>query len=76
MTDYEADARPFAECMKDFAAKLNGGKTYGARPIAAAALRIPEKTLQNWMDGRTCPHEASFRHHMTLIETHGDILPG
>lgn len=67
MSDYEADPRPFADCLKDFALRVNGGTVYGSRPKAAAELRVKEKSLQNWMDGRTCPQEASFRRLMTLL---------
>lgn len=68
MIDYEVDPRPFADCLKAFAAAVNGGKAYGARPLAAAELRTPEDTLAGWMKGRPCQQEASYRRLMTLIE--------
>lgn len=67
MTDYETDARPLADCLKDFAAILNGGKSYGARPIAATELRVNVTTFKGWLDGRPCAQEASMRRLMTLI---------
>lgn len=67
MTNYESDPRPFADCLKDFATTINGGKTYGARGIAAKALRVGNTTLAGWMAGRACAHETAFRLLMTLI---------
>ncbi len=67
MIDYETDPRPLADCLKDFAARINDGKTYGARPKAAKELRAPEATLKGWMDGRPCGHEAMLRRLMSLL---------
>jgi hypothetical protein len=67
MTDYETDPRPFADCLKDFAAAVNGGKSYGARPKAASELRVSGTSLRNWMEGRPCSQEMSFRRLMTFI---------
>lgn len=70
MTDYETDPRPFADCLKDFAATVNGGKVYGARGAAATALRVADTTLAGWMAGRACSQEQAFRRLMTLILAH------
>ena len=67
MINYETDPRPLSDCLKDFPKLLNGGAIYGARAKAASALRVPDKNLQNWLDGRKCPYEASIRLLMTLI---------
>ena len=66
MTDYETDPRPFADCLKTFAVAINGGN-YGARPKAAAELRVPDSTLAGWMAGRPCAQEPAMRRLMTLI---------
>ena len=65
--DYQTDPRPFAECLKEFAAAVNNGNVYGARAVAAQELRVPPKNLSNWLDGRKCPYEDSFRRLMTFI---------
>lgn len=67
MTDYEADERPFSDCLKEFALAVNDGRQYGARNAAALELRVPLKTLSGWMDGRSCAHEMTIRRLMTLI---------
>lgn len=68
MIDYETDPRPFSECLKEFAVRLNGGKTYGAKPAAARELRTSAKTIDNWMQGIHCPYEGGMRRLMTYIE--------
>ena len=67
MIDYETDPRPFSECLKDFAVRINGGKQYGSRPLAAHELRVSPVTLNAWMDGRGCGNEASMRRLMTFV---------
>lgn len=66
MHDYETDPRPLSLCLRDFAAAINGGKSYGARRVAAAALRIPETTLNGYFAGRPCVLEPAIRRLMTL----------
>ena len=67
MVDYETDPRSLADCLKAFAAQVNGGKVYGARAAAASELRVPETTLAGWMAGRPCVQERALRRLMTLI---------
>lgn len=66
MIDYEADPRPFADCIREFGVRING-RVYGARRRAAAELRVHEDTLAGWMAGRPCPQEPALRRLMTLI---------
>ena len=67
MSDYVTDPRPFAECLKDFALRLNNGNNYGSRPLAEAELCVPRATLAKWLNGGACDREASMRKLMTLI---------
>jgi len=68
MHDWEADLRPFAVCLKEWQVNVNGGREYGARPVAAAELRTPEATYAGWVAGRPCRHEGAIRRLMTLID--------
>ncbi|WP_420961094.1 hypothetical protein [Brucella sp. IR073] len=65
--DYETDPRSFADCLKDFSLRINGGSAYGSRQKAAEELRVPATRINDWMLGRTCPYEQAFRRQMTLI---------
>jgi hypothetical protein len=67
MISYETDPRPFADCLREFAVIVNGGKVRDSRQRAAEELRAPEATVIGWMSGRSCAHEASFRRLMTMI---------
>ncbi|MCJ2040837.1 hypothetical protein MKK55_18055 [Methylobacterium sp. J-059] len=60
--DWEADARPFSDCLKVWA------KARGGRDAAAAALRVSRKTFDGWCDGRSAAQEAMARRLMTLID--------
>lgn len=66
LNDYEADPRPFAECLRDFGGRVHG-RVYGSRRRAAEELRVHEDTLAGWMAGRPCPQEAAIRRLMTYI---------
>jgi len=68
MHDREADPRPFATCLKEWQVKVNGGRAYGAREVAAAELRTRETTYAGWVAGRSCRHEGAIRRLMTLID--------
>lgn len=69
--DYETSFPvDFPAALKDFAAAINDGRTYGARPKAASELRVPESTLKGWMDGRPCEREATIRRLMTMLAHH------
>jgi len=68
MHDWETDPRPFADVLKDWAARINGGSAYGARPRAAEELRVEPRTLAGWMAGRPCSQERAMRRLMAMIE--------
>lgn len=64
--DWEADPRPFAECLAEWATQLNGGR-YGARKRGATELRVPAPTYADWLSGKPPQHERIIRRLMTLI---------
>jgi len=61
--DWEADPRPFSECLKAWVAERGW-----TRNQAAAELRVPRSTYDKWCDGGKCDREASLRRLMTLID--------
>lgn len=64
------DPRPFAEVLRDWAIRRNGGKEYGARQVAMRDLRIDKlDDINHWMDGRRrCKQEQSLRLLMDLLQ--------
>ncbi|KST61234.1 hypothetical protein AO398_00680 [Methylobacterium sp. GXS13] len=63
--DWEADGRPFAEVLKDWA------RTRGGRNAAAAVRRVGRKTFDGWCGGRGAAQEAMARRLMTLADRSG-----
>lgn len=64
----EDDPRPFADVLRDWSTRLNGGSAYGARKLAARELRESESNIQHWLKGRRCTYERPLRRLMTLLE--------
>ena len=65
--DWESDPRPFTDVLAEWVVTINSGRRYGARPVAAEALRVSLGTLDQWLKGRAPAHEKSFRLLMALI---------
>lgn len=61
--DWEADPRPFSDCLKDWHAQEH----IGGRDAAAAELRVPRSTYDGWCAGRSTA-EGPIRRLMTLID--------
>lgn len=69
MHDWETDPRPLADCLKEWQAALNGGLSYGSRPVGQEALRIESaETYAGLLKGRATPYERTIRLAMTLID--------
>lgn len=64
--DWEADPRPFAECLKDWHARPGW-----TRDVAAGELRVPRSTYDGWCAGRSAALEKSIRRLMTLLDRTG-----
>lgn len=62
-SDWEADPRPFAECLKAWHSRPGW-----SRDRAAAELRTPPTTYYGWCAGRGCAAEGAMRRLMTLID--------
>lgn len=61
--DWEADPRPFAECLKAWHTRPGW-----SRDRAAAELRTAPTTYYGWCAGRGCAAEGAMRRLMTLID--------
>lgn len=66
--DWEKDARPFADVLKDWIIRRNNGRLYGARPLAADLLAVNPTSLRNWLGGMPCLSEPSIRRLMNCID--------
>ena len=72
MHDWESDPRPLGDCLKAWQVTVNGGREYGARKVAADALRIGDATYAGMLKGRPTPYERTIRRLMTLIDRTAD----
>jgi len=64
--DWEADPRPFADCLTDWRRAHDW-----SRQRLADELGAPLTTVHGWLAGRPCGHEATIRRLMTLIDARG-----
>lgn len=74
MHDWTTDPRTLAECLKDFACRLNGGKLRGSRAKGQEALAIRSaRTYETLMEGRETPWEPVIRLAMVEAERRAKI---
>ena len=66
-TDWQSDPRPLAACL----AAMRHARGW-TRNELAAQLCTPRSTLDGWLAGRVCGHEAMVRLVMVLLD---DLLP-
>lgn len=72
--DWSTDPRPLADCLRAWA--VAHGHTRGGAAWVSKQLRVQERTVQDWLQGRRFPPlEALVRRCMDLIDERQGTRP-